>query len=189
MKTLTSLGFKGFEGFKGSKELKGLKMCAPHYIMMYWLQKYHEETDSKLRNTYIHYYESTAAIIEIAEDIMNQLKITIESSEAIGKKATHDMKSFWELYRGLPFFLTSNTYGSYNWKPDYIDFIKNSTYRVNKIPKKGQEIIRPDFGFYPANAKQMPKFNIKDSIPFEIDGKKRIKPFEPLSLDVKVHSY
>lgn len=168
----------------GMKTAISAKICSPQYVMLYFLQKHFEFGDDG-DCIYLRLYDSMAKLVEMAEKIYMHFNV-VDSSPAATEKLN-------ELFNALPFFLPTQFYGSANWTPDYISFIKEKTYMINDTPEAERETMRPPFGYYPERAHEKMSeaktkamlwqpFDPNTSPFFRFDGAKRDEPFKEITL-------
>jgi hypothetical protein len=109
-------------------------------VLTHFLLKYFIEEKSK-KSTFLNLYWSLSRLVWIAEQITQ----------------VHDFQT------KMPYFLTAETYGKYNW--DY-------TYLTQQKEREGQTQLRPPFGYYPDSKLVPPTFDPSKSWVFKIDGEK-----------------
>lgn len=146
---------------------ENISLAHTNHTLLYFLNKYFETKQEYFKHMYI----SLLNIIEVAEKIV--LSIEDQNPELLQK-----------IYKHLPFFLTSNTYGEHNWSVDYVVNIKDKKYFLQNVPATDRVVLRPPFGFYPEKEVDPIEFNVQDSELYKIDGLQVDKEFLPISLDI-----
>jgi hypothetical protein len=149
-------------------------ISGPQNILLYALQKYHDYgTPDKERAYHLYMYQSTIWLIEAAEKVINALR----NASGVDQKGLND------LYKVLPFFLTTRAYGKENWSADYLSLIYYKTYLMRGVPSAEHRKTRPTYAYYPDHPHGEKKFDIRKSPIFQMDGASTPGPFEPTSMD------
>ena len=150
------------------KIIDNLWTTGPQNVVLYALQKYHDyNTPKDEKEFHLYMYQSGIWLIETAEKIVN----TLLNSSGIDKKGLIDM------YKKMPFFLTTKSYGSENWSADYLSFIYYKTYMVRGIPGNEQIKTRPTYSYNPDRPHTEAKFDVESSFVFQMSGKRVKGPF------------
>jgi hypothetical protein len=171
MRKINSRAKKMMSGSVGS----GVWVCGPQNMVLYALQKYHDYNTPKEEKEYhLFAYQSGIWLIEAAEMIINTLR-------------NSDIKKFGidDLYKNLPFFLTTQSYGKENWSADYLSLMYHKTYMVLGVPGSEQRKTRPPYSYTPGNTEtsESEKFDLESSPIFQMSGKKVKGPFTITSTD------
>jgi Poly(A) polymerase catalytic subunit len=148
-------------------------ITGPQNIVLYALQKYHDYNTPKAERDYhLYMYQSGIWIIECAEKVVNALR----NAKGV------DQTGFLDLYKKLPFFLTTRSYGSENWSADYLSLIYYKTYLVEGVPGNQQKKTRPTYSYNPERPYEG-TFDVESSPIFQMSGKKVDGPLHATSLD------
>ena len=151
---------------------KTMWLSGPQNVLLYALQKYHDyNTPDVEREYHLYMYQSGIWLIEAAERVIN----TLRNASGV------DQKGLIDLYKQLPFFLTTQSYGSENWSADYLSMIYHKTYLVEGVPANEQIKTRPIHFFYPDRPHGEPKYDITTSPVFQMSGKQIPGPFQTVS--------
>ena len=139
-----------------------IKICGCHNLMLYFLQKYFDHisyTPRKVnKSEYLTMYAAVFELVSIAE----VLYTAAVSSK--GENATND------IFKALPFFLSTNTYGASNNSADYLAMVIEKNDMINYTPRDQREDLRPPFGYYPDSMDKALPFKPSDSRMFAFDG-------------------
>lgn len=175
---LKASGTSGAPGTHGTPGTPGTPrttwITGSQNILLYALQKYHDyNTPETEREYHLYMYQSTVWLIEAAEKVVHTLR------NASGVKQS----GFIDMYKKLPFFLTTQTYGQENWSADYLSLTYHKTYIVQGVQNDKQKKTRPTYAYHPENPHTDEKFDVESSPVFQMSGKKVIEPFIAVSLD------
>jgi hypothetical protein len=151
-----------------------VSISGPQNVLLYALQKYHDQnTPEKERAYHLYMYQSGIWVIEAAEKVINTLRNTSDVNA----------KGLDDLYKVLPFFLTTQTYGERNWSADYLSLIYYKTYLLRGTPRIDQRLTRPINAYHPDKPHGEKKFDVRKSPVFQMNGAEVPGPFEPTSMD------
>lgn len=154
------------------KSLPDIWLTGPQNVLLYALQKYHDyNTPEDEREYHLYMYQSGIWLIEAAERVIN----TLRNASSVEQEGLQD------LYKKLPFFLTTQSYGSENWSADYLSMIYHKTYLVEGVSAKDQVRTRPIHFFYPDRPHEEPAYDISSSFVFQMSGKRVPGPFKKTS--------
>lgn len=160
---MTALGSAGTTWITGAQN-----------VLLYALQKYHDyNTPEAEREYHLYMYQSGVWLIEAAEKVVHTLRNASEVKQT----------GFMDMYKKLPFFLTTQTYGRENWSADYLSLIYHKTYIVHGVQNDKQKKTRPTYAYHPEKPYTDEKFDVDSSPVFQMSGKKVTKPFSAVSLD------
>jgi len=149
--------------FAGLK-IPDVRTATPHYALLYFLQQYFESNSSNKNfkdPKLLYLYYSLSKVITIAGNAYLRI---LENPD----KELKEMLAK-EFYPFLPFFLTSQVYGTASRTPDYETYIIDTNANIKNIPKEARDITRPIFGYYPGSSDHQ-TFDPKSSKFFSMDG-------------------
>jgi hypothetical protein len=163
------------KSFPKFPENAGMLLSGPQNVLLYALQKYHDYNTPESEKPYhLYMYQSGIWIIEAAEKVVNTLRNT----------SGVDQKGLLDLYKILPFFLTTRLYGRENWSADYLSLMYYKIYLLRGTPNAEQQKTRPQHYYYPGkSAAEDVAFDVTSSPIFQMDGAKVKGPFTPTSMD------
>ena len=157
-----------------SDRMESVWITGPQNIVLYALQKYHDYNTPEAEKEYhLYMYQSGIWLIQAAEMVVN----TLRNASGV------DQKGFVDMYKKLPFFLTTQSYGKENWSADYLSLMYHKTYIIEGVPGNQQKKTRPPFAYYPDKPYPDEKFDLESSPMFQMSGKKVKGPFKAISLD------